>query len=66
MFLLFLFLCPVFTNQTYTDEIAQVWFALIQKSYLFKEEKIIIKLNLMSLNIKQFTLITHLFKIHYL
>lgn len=66
MFLLFLFLYPVFTNQTYADEIAQVRSALIQKSYLFKEEKIIIKLNLMSLNIKQFPLKIHLFKIHYL
>lgn len=36
---LFLFLCPVFTNQTHADEIAQVWFAPIQKGVIYLKRK---------------------------
>lgn len=40
------------------------WFALIQKSYL-KRKKMIMELDLLSLHIKQFPLIIHLFRGNY-
>lgn len=65
MFLLFLFLCPVFTNQTYSEETVQVLVRIdSEKSYL-KRKKMIMELDLLSLHIKQFPLIIHLFKGNY-